>query len=86
MKKVLCYIKAIPLYLRTGVWSPHMYEEISREQGIIISTDHGFRISDILAHKDNEKVHPKAVIIKNKCVYCGHKDISWYDREPFIIK
>lgn len=86
MRKIGCYIKAIPLYIRTGVWSPHMYEEVSRDQKIVISTDHGFRISDNLTHAKHETVHPKAMVIKNKCRCCGHEDISWYDRAPIVVK
>ena len=39
IKKTLCYIKAIPLYIKCGVWSPHIYKEETREQAIIISTE-----------------------------------------------
>lgn len=86
MKKIICYIKAIPLYFKIGVWSPHVYEEVSRDKKIVVSTEYGFRISDNLIHNKNEKVHPKATVIKNKCKYCGCEDICWYDQEPFIIK
>lgn len=82
----MCYLRAVPLYLRTGVWSPHTYKKISQEEGIVISTDNGFRISNNMLHKENETVHPKATIIKSKCIYCNHKEISWYDKEPYIIK
>lgn len=85
MKKFICYLKAIPFYLIAGIWCPHVYEEVSRDQKIVISTNHGFRISDNLIHKKNEEVHPKAMVIKNKCKYCGHEDSCWYDQEPFII-
>ncbi len=89
MKKflyLLCYLKAIPFYIKTGVWCPHIYEEESREIGIVITTKNGFRVSDSLLHNANETIHPKATILRNKCVCCGHEDISWYDTEPYVIK
>lgn len=86
MGKLRCYITAALLYIRSGVWSPHIYEEVSKEQKIVIATNHGFRISDNLIHAEWETVHPKALVIKSKCRCCGHEDLSWYDREPVIIK
>lgn len=85
MKRIICYIKAIPFFIKSGVWCPHVYNEVSRDQKIVISTEHGFRISDNLSHNKDEKVHPKAIVIKNKCKYCGHEYICWYDQEPFVI-
>ena len=85
MKKLFCYIKAVPFFLRSGIWCPHIYKEISSSQGIIISTSDSFRTADNLSHNENETVHPKAVIIRNKCVCCGHEEITWYDREPVVI-
>lgn len=86
MRKIICYIKAMPLYFMTGVWCPHTYEKMSQEEGIVMSTNNGFKISDSMLHRENEIVHPKATVIKSKCIYCGHEDISWYDKEPYVIK
>lgn len=83
IKKTLCYIKAIPLYIKCGVWSPHIYKEETREQAIIISTENSFRVSKSFIHNDEEIVHPNATLIKNKCIYCGKENFSWFDREPF---
>ena len=38
MKRILCLVKAIPLFLKCGAWCPHVYKEVSREEVIIIST------------------------------------------------
>lgn len=86
MKKFICYLKAIPLFLKCGAWCPHKYEEVTREQCTIISTDNSFRISTTMAHNVNETVHPKATLIKSKCICCGKEDWSWFDREPLIVK
>lgn len=86
MKRIFCYLKAIPFYIRSGVWCPHVYEEYDKYDGIVITTDHGFRVSDNLMHGKNEQIHPQATIIKSKCVCCGKEDLSWYNQEPFVIR
>ncbi len=86
MKKILCYLKAIPFFILSGVWCPHVYAEESRETGVVITTKTGFRVSDSLLHNTNETVHPKATILRSKCICCGHEDVSWYDTEPYVIK
>ena len=65
------------------MWSPHIYKEETREQAIIISTENSFRVSKSFMHNDEEIVHPNAILIKNKCIYCGKENFSWFDREPF---
>lgn len=85
MKEIICYIKALPLFIKSDVWCPHVYEEVSRSNAIIISTENGFRVSKNLLHANGEIVHPKATLIKNKCIYCGKEHLSWYDKEPYII-
>lgn len=79
MKKITCYIKAIMLYLKTGAWQPHTYQDVSKERRIIITTKRGFRISNSTAHNKNEIVHPNAVVIKRKCKNCGYENTYWYD-------
>lgn len=86
MKRLLCYLKAMPFFIKSGIWCPHEYEEGIRETGIVITTQNGFRISDNLLHNANETVHPKATILRGKCIYCGHEDVSWYDTEPYVVK
>ncbi len=73
-------------FILSGVWCPHVYAEESRETGIVTTTKTGFRVSDSLLHSANETVHPKATILKRKCVCCGCEDVSWYDTEPFVIR
>ena len=85
MKRIICCIKAIPFFLKSGIWCPHIYKEYSKENAIIISTDSSFRVSDSYLHANCETVHPKATLIKNRCICCGKEDWSWFDREPYII-
>lgn len=85
MRRMLCCIKAVPFYIRTGIWCPHVYEEVSRHKGIVMATEDGFRVSENLLHSERERVHPDATIVLCRCVSCGKEDLSWYDREPPVI-
>lgn len=84
-KAILCYAKAIPFFFRTGLWCPHVYGEETKEQGIVITTNKSFRISNSLQHKENERVHTRATILRSRCTCCGKEDISWYDKEPTLV-
>ena len=57
MKRIFCYLKAIPFFLKSGVWCPHVYHDESKETAIIISNDNGFRVSNNWLHGENERVH-----------------------------
>lgn len=76
--KLVCWLKAIPLWIKTGYFVPHLYD-VTTEPAIIISTERGFRIADSYEHEDGEIVHPYAVLEKCKCVFCGHEELSWYE-------
>lgn len=86
IKRIFCWIKAIPFFFKSGVWCPHLYKEESRESVIIISSENSFRVSENYIHSHNETVHPKATLIKCRCAYCGKEELSWYDKEPYIMK
>ena len=77
MKKLLCWIKAIPLWLRTGLFVPHLYEATTEDAIVIASVD-GFRVSDNYEHANDEVVFKNAVVERCKCVFCGHETITWY--------
>ena len=85
MKRIVCWIKAIPFFIKTGVWCPHIYIEEVYSEEIIISTDNSFRVSDNYLHTSDETVHPKATLITSKCACCGKEDYSWFDKEPINI-
>lgn len=78
MRRLLCWIKAIPLWLKCGEFVPHLYEATTQE-AIIISTDTGFRVAENYEHIEGETVHPYAILEKCKCVFCGHEEFSWYE-------
>jgi len=77
MKRLRCYIKAIPLWLRTGLFVPHLYEATTEDAIVIASVD-SFRISDNYNHANDEVVFKDAVVERCKCVFCGHETLSWY--------
>lgn len=77
IRKIICWLKAIPFYLRTGLWVQHCYED-TYEKAIIVCTDTKFKASDNFFHTSGERIYPKACLIRSRCIYCGHKDVSWY--------
>lgn len=85
MKRLWCCLRAIPYFLRSGIWCPHVYSDTDKSEGIVIASDNSFRVSNNYTHTDAERVYPKATIIRSKCIYCGKEDISWYSTEPILI-
>lgn len=86
IKSIICYIKAIPFWLRYGEWIPHVFKEDSREDDVIIvSTNNSFRVAKDFSHRPNERIHPKATLITCKCKYCGIKEYEWFDVDPIRI-
>ena len=77
MKRFICYLKALPLWFKTGLFVPHLYEA-TREEAIIIAKIDSFRVSDNYEHDIDEVVFPHAVLQRCKCVFCGHETMSWY--------
>lgn len=84
-KTLFCYLRAVPFFLKSGIWCPHIYKDESKEKAIIISTDNGFRVSNNWLHNDNERVHTNATLIRSRCIHCGKEELSWYDKEPEVI-
>ena len=79
MCRIICWIKALPLFFKTGIWCPHIYKEETRSEEIIIATNKSFRVADNYLHTSNETVHPHATLITSKCICCGKTDFSWTD-------
>lgn len=77
IKKLICWIKAIPVYLRSGQWGPHLYA-CDYQKVIIIADEKNFRVSDNYEHKPGEQVYKNACLITGTCVRCGHKTTAWY--------
>ena len=78
MKRFKCWIKALPLWIRTGLFVPHLYEGTT-EDAIIIAKPNSFRVADNYNHTVDETVYPNAVLERCKCVFCGHEILAWYE-------
>jgi uncharacterized membrane-anchored protein len=76
---MICYIKALLYWFSSGIFIPHVYEEIERRKTIVISTDTSFRESDSLEHLPYETVHRNSTVILNKCKHCGKLDLEWFE-------
>ena len=85
MKRIICWLEAIPYWLTTGIWMPHNYIEESNFNAIVISNKRGFRISNDYVHRENERVHPNATVIKIKCKCCVKTKTGWYVGKVPII-
>lgn len=76
-KRIICYLKAIPFYLRTGEFIPHVFKD-TYERAIVITDGRTFRVSENLEHTAKEHVFPNGCLIRSRCKYCGAEDLSWY--------
>ena len=84
MRKLVCWSKAIPLWLKTGIFASHCYESTA-EDAIIIATEKSFRVANDYKHTPDETVYPHAVLERCKCMFCGHEELAWYtDRKEFM--
>ena len=79
MRKLICWIRAVPFFLRSGIWCPHTYKELERHSGIVIAGDTYFRESKGLQHRAGEQVYQNATIITNRCIRCGQTDTGWFN-------
>lgn len=79
MKRIVCWLKAIPFWLRTGVWCPHVFIICESKPAIIIATDKSFRVSENYEHNENETVYPYATLMTWKCECCGTTTTDWSD-------
>lgn len=52
---------------------------------IIFTTEDGFRIAENYLHDNNETIHQNCVLIKNKCIYCGHETQSWCTKQFYLM-
>lgn len=78
MKRFKCWIKALPLWFKTGLFVPHLYEATT-EDAIIIASGNSFRVADNYNHSVDAVVYRNAVLERCKCVFCGHEELAWYE-------
>lgn len=79
IKKLICYIRAVPLFLKCGAWSPHLFEEVERHECIVVSGENYFRESKDLRHLPGERVCRNATVITSKCIRCGVTEEAWFN-------
>ena len=77
VKKIKCYIKAVPFYLKSGLFIPHVYKDIEIKRTDIFCTNKGFRVANTLEHSLDEKLIKDVLVTKSKCIYCGNIEMSW---------
>ena len=77
VKEFICNLKAIPFYIKTGLWVPHEYVDESVNVSDIFVTEKGFRIADSLTHAPNETYVKNAKVMISRCSCCGHIETSW---------
>ena len=78
MRRIICWLKAIPFFMKTWEWIPHVYQE-KYEKAIIVSTENSFRVATGYDHKPGETVHKNACLIRQKCKHCGCEKLGWYE-------
>lgn len=84
-KSIKCIIKAIPLFIKSGEFVPHLYEEKERYTANIFYTDHGFRIAGSLNHAPDEHFVRNAILIGCECKRCGRKMMEWQRNEDVPV-
>jgi hypothetical protein len=77
LRRLKCYLKAIPFFLRSGQWIPHM-NTCEYKKAIIIADENSFRVSNRYEHQIGETVYDNACLITYTCTCCGHKSYAWY--------
>ena len=77
IKTIKCWLQAIPFFLKSGEWTPHIYT-CDYEKAIIIADKNSFRVSEGFDHEPGETVYNNACLITYTCKDCGHKTYAWY--------
>ena len=85
IKRIRCWLKAIPLWFRCGAWAPHLYK-CTYEKAIIIATDKSFRVSENVWHDYGETVYEDACLMTCTCQRCGHTQYGWYESWAEYLK
>lgn len=80
MKEFLCKLRAIPFFLKTGEFIPHIYREVETKHCDIWLSCNSFRIATgTLNHQPNEMLVKNVNVHKMVCIRCGHAITNWDD-------
>lgn len=76
---ILCYIYAIPTWIRTHKWSPHFYEEVfDTNRDIFVNSYGQFRIvKEYYTKQEDETYIKNARIVTCQCIRCGKVKRVW---------
>ena len=86
MKELLCKIMAIPFFLKTGEFVPHIYREVETKKCNIWLSGNSFRIATgTLDHQPNEMLVKNVNVHKLVCIRCGHTITTWDDGNIYEI-
>ena len=77
IKGLQCYIKAIPLFIKTKQFIPHIYKEKNRFIHNIVVTDTDFSLTDTFCHDFGEYIVRDAIVINFECKCCGKTIQLW---------
>lgn len=85
IKRLRCYLISVRDYFRCrGAHVCHVFKNISIEENTMIAvSNNGFRRVLNYEHSPGEQIIDNAVIITDKCIFCGEKVQSWYRKENF---
>ena len=86
VKECICQIKAIPFFIKTGLWVPHEYEDTAVQISDIVVTEDGFRIARDYTHLPGEQIVKDATVTVSQCKCCGKIEMSWQRGEVPVIR
>lgn len=91
-KKIGCYIRALPLFIRKcfnpDYFCPHFYKECEKYRSdIFVDMRHKdkFRIANTMQHKDYEVLMKDAVLTGLECKRCGYKTMEYQRSEDIPV-
>lgn len=90
IKRIMCYIKAIPMWVRhwfnPDYYCPHLYRDIKEfRESIFVKPNGKFRIADTYTHTIDEKFVYMAYLTGCECVRCGHRMLEFRTQENLPV-
>lgn len=73
MLRVICWFKAIPNFIKTGIWNPHVYKHVETVTGNLIISKDGMRLVNNYLHDTDESLIQNITVISYRCKCGGWK-------------
>lgn len=85
LKELRCNLRRINDYfLYNNANIQHVVENVDIEEDVMLAvSDNSFRKVFSYEHNSGEKIIDHAVVLTDKCIYCGKEEKSWYRKENF---